>query len=144
MPTERKPPQHLKLKPKLPRLENATLLLALTGWMDGGDVSTGSVRAIMGRRPVRQIARIEPDEFYIYNFPGSMEIAALFRPNVKYEEGVVTEFDRPPNIFWADETANLVFFVGKEPNLRWEAFANCIFELARRVGVSRIIFMGSF
>jgi proteasome assembly chaperone (PAC2) family protein len=144
MPTARKPPPHLKLKPKLPQLEGATLLLALTGWMDGGDVSTGSVRAIMGRREVRQIARIESDDFYIYNFPGSMEVAALFRPNVKYEDGVVTEFDRPINTFWADEDANLVFFVGKEPNLRWQAFADGIFDLVRRVGVSRILFMGSF
>jgi len=92
MPTARKSPPQLKLKPRLPKLENATLLLALTGWMDGGDVSTGSVRAIMGRREVRQVARIEPDDFYIYNLPGSMEVAAVFRPHVKYDEGVVTEF----------------------------------------------------
>ena len=144
MPTARKAPPQLKLKRDLPKLENATLLLALTGWMDGGDVSTGSVRAIMGRREVRQIGRIEPDDFYLYNFPGSMEVAALFRPNVKYEGGVVTEFDLPANIFWADEASNLVFFVGKEPNLRWQAFSDCIFALAKQVGVTRILFMGSF
>jgi proteasome assembly chaperone (PAC2) family protein len=144
MPTPRKSPPELKLKPGLPVLENATLLLALTGWMDGGDVSTGSVRAIMGRREVRQVARVEPDNFYIYNFPGSMEIAALFRPHVTYDDGVVTQFDIPSNVFWADEASNLVFFVGREPNLRWQAFADCIFSLIKRVGVSRIIFMGSF
>jgi len=134
----------LKCDASLPKLQNATLLLALSGWMDGGDVSTGSVRAIMGRREVRQIARIEPDDFYIYNFPGSMDIAALFRPHVTYEEGVVTAFDMPANIFWADEASNLVFFVGKEPNLRWPAFAESIFSLAKAVGVTRILFMGSF
>jgi predicted ATP-grasp superfamily ATP-dependent carboligase len=144
MPTARKPPAQLKLKPRPPQLQNATLLLALTGWMDGGDVSTGSVRAIMGRREVRQVARIEPDDFYIYNFPGSMEIAAMFRPHVAYDEGVVTEFDLPSNVFWADEADNLVFFVGREPNLRWQAFADCVFHLIRTAGVSRIIFMGSF
>jgi hypothetical protein len=144
MSTALKPPPQLKLKPKLPKLENATLLLALTGWMDGGDVSTGSVRAIMGRREVRQVATIEPDDFYIYNFPGSMEIAALFRPHVKYDEGVVTEFDLPTNVAWADAESNLVFFVGREPNLRWQNFADCIFTLVKTLGVSRIIFMGSF
>ncbi len=144
MPTARKSPPQLKLKPRVPKLENATLLLALTGWMDGGDVSTGSVRAIMGRREVRQVARIEPDDFYIYNLPGSMEVAAVFRPHVKYEEGVVTEFELPSNVFWADEASNLVFFVGKEPNLRWQGFADCIFSLAKTLGVTRILFMGSF
>src|SRR3954468_869575 len=75
----RMPPQLKILQDPFPKLNNATLLLALTGWMDGGEVSTGTVRQIMGRREVKQIARIDPDEFYIYNFPGSMEISALFR-----------------------------------------------------------------
>ncbi len=136
------PPQ-LKLIHE-PTLTNATLLLALTGWMDGGSVSTGTVRQLMGKREVKQVARIEPDEFYIYNFPGDMEVSALFRPAVKYEKGVVSSFELPGNVFWADESANLVFFVGKEPNLRWQGFADCIFEMSRKLNVSRIIFMGSF
>ena len=126
------------------KLSNATLLLALTGWMDGGDVSTGTVKQVMGKREVKRIATIAPDDFYIYNFPGSMEISALFRPHVKYEDGVVEQLEMPSNVFWADETSNLAFFVGKEPNLRWPDFAECIFSLARKIGVSRIIFMGSF
>ena len=126
------------------RLPGATLLLALTGWMDGGDVSTGTVKTVMGRREVRRLATIDPDDFYIYNFPGSMEIAALFRPEVKYERGVVTQIEMPANVFFADPGHDLVFFVGREPNLKWQTFADCIFEFARRVGVARIIFIGSF
>lgn len=135
---------HLTLT-KHPKLENATLLLALTGWMDGGDVSTGTVKQLMsGRKNVREIGRIDPDDFYIYNFPGNMEIASLFRPRVKYDTGVVTEFEMPSNIFLCDEDANLVFFAGKEPNLRWQTFADCIFSVVKHVGVSRIVFVGSF
>src|SRR6185369_7127487 len=87
-----------------PTLAKATLLLALTGWMDGGSVSTGTVKQLMGmgRRTARQVARIEPDEFYIYNFPGDMETASIFRPHVKYDAGLVTDFDMPGNTFWAD------------------------------------------
>jgi proteasome assembly chaperone (PAC2) family protein len=122
------------------------MLLALTGWMDGGEVSTGTVKQLLkGRRGgAREIARIEPDEFYIFNMPGSMEVASVFRPRVKYDDGVVTAFDMPTNVFYADEPANLVFFVGAEPHLRWPTFRDCIFALAREAGVSRIIFMGSF
>src|SRR4051794_18936492 len=83
-----------------------TLLLALTGWMDGGDVSTGTVKQIMDRRPVRRVAEIEPDDFYIYNFPGDMETSALFRPHVTYEDGIVTELELPTNTVWADAAAN--------------------------------------
>src|SRR5437667_4156049 len=129
---------------RAPKLENATLLLALTGWMDGGDVSTETVKQLMKGRDVRRIATIESDDFYIYNFPGSMEVAALFRPHVKYEDGLVTEYDMPANVFFADEQSKLVFFVGREPNLKWQTFADCIFALIKQVGISRIIFMGSF
>lgn len=125
-------------------LKGATMLLALTGWMDGGEVSTGTVKQVMGRREVKRIATIEADDFYIYNFPGSMEISAIFRPEVKYDEGIVTELEMPSNTFWADVESNLVFFVGKEPNLKWQTFADCIFEMAKAAGVARIVFIGSF
>jgi proteasome assembly chaperone (PAC2) family protein len=136
-------PSQLKLHAE-PKLNNATLLLALTGWMDGGDVSTGTVKNAMGHREVKRVATIDPEDFYIDNFPGSMEIAALFRPEVKYERGVVTQIEMPANAFWADAEHNLVFFVGREPNLKWQTFSDCIFDLSKRVGVTRIIFMGSF
>jgi proteasome assembly chaperone (PAC2) family protein len=128
----------------VPRLTNGTMLLALTGWMDGGLVSTGTVRSLMDGRPLEKVAEIDPDPFYIFNFPGSMEVAAVFRPEVKYEGGVITEFELPENTFHADPAGNLLFFVGKEPNLRWPTFAEGIFEIARRAGVGRIIFIGSF
>jgi proteasome assembly chaperone (PAC2) family protein len=129
-----------------PALTDATLLVALTGWMDGGSVSTGTVKQLMGmgRRTTRSIGSIEDDGFYIYNFPGDMETSALFRPHVVYDDGVVTTFELPTNTFYCNEPANLVFFTGKEPNLRWQEFADCIFDLVKAVGVSRIIFMGSF
>ncbi len=128
-----------------PKLHEPTLLLALTGWMDGGLVSTGTVNRIMDGRKVVEIARITSDSYYIFNFPGSMEVAAMFRPEVKYKDGlIIGEMDMPTNVFHADETDNLIFFLGREPNLRWQGFADCILELATQMGVKRIIFMGSF
>jgi proteasome assembly chaperone (PAC2) family protein len=127
-----------------PSLANGTMLLALTGWMDGGLVSTGTLKGMMLNRNIEEIAQIAADPFYIYNFPGSMEIATLFRPEVKYSQGMVVEYEMPLNAFYCDRAAELVFFTGKEPNLRWDEFADCIFALAERVGVKRFIFMGSF
>ena len=73
-----------------------------------------------------------------------MDVAALFRPSVKYEDGVITELQLPENVFHCDPAAKLVFFIGQEPNLRWQAFADCVFDLAERAGVTRILFIGSF
>lgn len=127
------------------RMEGATLLVALTGWMDGGDVSTGTVKRLMENRTLVEVGRIDADPFYIFNFPGSMEVAAVFRPEVRMKKGLIRRGPKiPENVFHADVGDKLVFFLGAEPNLRWQSFADAIFELCERVGVKRIVFVGSF
>jgi proteasome assembly chaperone (PAC2) family protein len=73
-----------------------------------------------------------------------MEVAGVFRPHVEIEGGLVKKIDLPTNTFYCHEPANLVLFIGKEPHLRWRTFGECIFRLARQLGVNRIIFVGSF
>ena len=125
-------------------MENATLVLAFSGWMDGGDVSTGTVERLVSLCNADPVADIDPEPYYIYNFPGSMEIAALFRPAIEIEDGLVKSIEMPENRFYADPTSNLLLFIGKEPNLQWRAFGDCIFEFAKEFDVSRILFVGSF
>lgn len=127
-----------------PQLAGGTLVLAFSGWMDGGDVSTGTVRRLIDLLSAEPIAEIDPEPFYIYNFPGSMEMAALFRPHVRIAEGLIDRVEMPSNTFFVNHRARLVLFVGKEPNLRWRAFAACIFRLCHRLGLGRVLFVGSF
>ena len=128
----------------LPSVEGTTLVLAFSGWMDGGDVSTGTVERLVDLLDARPFAEIDPEPFYLYNLPGPMEVASIFRPHVEISGGLVQKIDMPENRFYCHEQGNLVLFVGKEPNLRWRDFGRCIFELAERVGVERILFVGSF
>lgn len=127
-----------------PPLHQATLVLAFSGWMDGGDVSTGTVKRLVHLLDADPVAEIDPEPFYLYNVPGSMEIASLFRPHVEVEDGLIKLLNMPENVFYAHPPANLVLFVGKEPNLRWRAFGECVLEFARRLDVRRILFVGSF
>ena len=127
-----------------PSLTDATMLLALSGWMDGGDVSTGTVQRLVDQLRAKRIAEIDSETFYIFNFPGTMELAALFRPHIRIKDGRVRACELPQNIFYCDEKKNLAFLVGKEPNLRWRTFGECIFSFASQIGVSRILFVGSF
>lgn len=127
-----------------PLLENGTLLLAFSGWMDGGDVSTGTVRRLVELLDAEYVAEIDPEPFYIYNFPGPMEVAAMFRPHIEIEEGLVQSLEMPSNTFFCSESANLLLFVGDEPNLRWQTFGQCVLEFAKQSGVSQILFVGSF
>lgn len=127
-----------------PVLHEATLLLAFDGWMDGGDVSTGTVRRLIDLLDAKPLAEIDPEPFYILNFPGSMEIAALFRPRIEIEEGLVKEIEMPAASFHYHEPANLILFLAKEPNLRWRDFADCVLALARAMDVRLALFVGSF
>lgn len=127
-----------------PTLKDATLVLAFSGWMDGGDVSTGTVRRLVELLKARQFAEIDPEPFYIYNFPGSMEIAALFRPHIQIKDGLIQSIELPTNRFFVHEPSNLVLFLGREPHMHWRRFRDCVLEVARQCHVKRIVFAGSF
>lgn len=127
-----------------PRLSKPRLVMGLSGWMDSGDVSTGTIKYLRKKLEAEQFAHIEPQGFYIYNFPGSMDISALFRPNTKINNGLVQALELPANIFYASEKHNLVLFSGKEPNLNWEQYADCVFALCAQFNIRDIFFVGSF
>ncbi len=134
---------HLRVR-NCPVLDQATLVLAFSGWMDGGDVSTGTVQRLVDLLSADPVAEIDPELFYIYNFPGTMEVTSLFRPHIEIEEGLITTFDMPSNTFYCHEPANLFLFIGREPNLQWRKFGECVFRFAEQAGVRRILFVGSF
>jgi proteasome assembly chaperone (PAC2) family protein len=73
-----------------------------------------------------------------------MEISALFRPGIKIEDGIVAQFEMPSNVFYCHASANLVLFLGKEPNFNWRMFGDCVLEAARQLDVVRALFVGSF
>jgi proteasome assembly chaperone (PAC2) family protein len=134
---------HLELSQDGAQLSASTLVIGFSGWMNGGNVSLGVVEYLRRQTGALRIGWIDPDAFYIYSFPGSMEVSAIFRPHVNIEDGLIAEFDPPENVFFASPSDNLVFFEGKEPNVRWSAFADCILEVVEACDVRRIYFVGS-
>jgi proteasome assembly chaperone (PAC2) family protein len=128
----------------IPPLDNATLVLAFSGWMDGGDVSTGTVNRLVEQLGASPAAQIDDEGFYILSFPGAMEITALFRPRIEIRDGLVRSLDMPTNIFYAAPEQNLLLFTGKEPNTNWGRFADLLLEAVRLANVTRLIFIGSF
>jgi len=135
------PPQLTILQPT--QFDNARMIIGLDGWMDGGDVSTGTVETIVAKLGARLIASLQPRDFYIYNVPGPMEVSALFRPHIELRDGLLTSYAEPDNLFFANEQNRLILFRGKEPNLNWDTYAECIFALAEACNVTQIYFVGS-
>ena len=128
---------------KKPKLNRPRLLLGFSGWMDGGEVSTGTVKYIIEKLEAERFALIDSEGFYIYSFPGSMEITALFRPHVKIKDGLIESYEVPANSFFYSQKQNLILFLGKEPNQRWEEFSEYIFLLCAEFGVEMMYFIGS-
>lgn len=128
----------------VPRMTDGRLILGFDGWMDGGDVSTGTVTWLIEHLDARRVGDIDPDGFYIFNFPGSMEIAAVFRPHARYEDGELAELDLPENALFCAPDAGIALFRGSEPNIGWHSFADCLFEFARQAGITEMTFIGSF
>jgi len=126
-----------------PKFSNPRLILGFSGWMNGGEVSTGTVKCLIDKLDARKFAEIEPKGFYIYSFPGSMEITALFRPHTEIKNGIIKSYEIPENTFYYSEKENLILLLGKEPNLNWEEFSECIFSVCAEFGVEMIYFIGS-
>ncbi|HBY56640.1 MAG TPA: hypothetical protein DEG96_02070 [Candidatus Atribacteria bacterium] len=126
-----------------PSLKNPRMIMGFSGWMDGGDVSTGTIQYLKFTLQAKKFAQIESQKFYIFNFPGAMSETAQFRPYTKIQEGLITDFQYPQNEFFYDEKNNLVLFSGKEPNINWDEYANCIFKITEKFGVKEIYFVGS-
>ncbi|MCC7204189.1 MAG: PAC2 family protein [Phycisphaeraceae bacterium] len=126
-----------------PALESARMVIAFSGWMDGGEASTGTVEHLVEALGAEELAELESDEFYLWSFPGSMEVASLFRPHVRVEQGLIDELDLPTGRFYYDMAHHLILFAGREPNLRWPLFADCLLSLGQRFGVKALYFVGS-
>lgn len=128
---------------KRPKLKDARMVLGFSGWMDGGEVSIGTIEYLVSKLGARKLADIDPQEFYIYSFPGSMEISSLFRPHAKIEDGLITGYQGPTNTFFCRPEHNLVLFEGKEPHFHWKEYAECILSVASELNVAMMLFVGS-
>ncbi|MFC1671742.1 proteasome assembly chaperone family protein [Planctomycetota bacterium] len=128
---------------RIPELDSPNLLMGFTGWMDGGDVSTGTIRYLVDKLEAEEFAHIEPEGFYLYNLPGPMDVSALFRPYVRIQDGIIRTFRPTRNRFYYSQQNNLILFRGKEPNLNWEGFSDRVFSLCEQTGVRQIYFIGS-
>jgi proteasome assembly chaperone (PAC2) family protein len=126
-----------------PKMRAPRMVLGFSGWMDGGDVSTGTIRTLVRKLGAEPLAEIDSEDFYILNFPGSMEVSGLFRPHTKIEDGLIQTYRGPSNTFFCGQADRLILFLGKEPNLRWTEYTECLFSLAEQFAVSRIYFVGS-
>ncbi len=128
---------------KQPKINRVQMIIGLSGWMNGGKVSTGTIDYLKNKLKAIKFAEIKANHFYIFNFPGIIELVSEFRPNVRIENGILKTFEFPKNEFFYHQESNLILFKGKEPNINWEEYLYHLFELGQRYNLHRIYFIGS-
>jgi len=125
-----------------PSLREPYLVVALDGWVDGGEAATGSLRYLRRKLRPRKLAEIPPGRFHIYQIPGQLSL----RPYTRVEEGLLKEYRPKRNVFYYWENPrgrrDVVLFQGTEPNMNWDDYVRAILEVAREVRVSRIYMLG--
>ncbi|HTX71379.1 MAG TPA: PAC2 family protein [Rectinemataceae bacterium] len=120
-------------------LRRPMLIVAFAGWNDAAESATSAARFLVRQWAGREVARIEPEEFY--NF-------SLTRPEVRFLPGSSIREVRWPSLdFSLSQNPALprdVFVaVGIEPHLKWQTFCRYILEFIRRAGVELVITFGA-
>ncbi len=125
-----------------PRLRHPYMVCGISGWVDGGEAATGSIRYLVEKLEAKRFAEIPIDRFHIFQVPGQLSL----RPHIKIEDGVLKEHRFPQNQFfyWVNPNADndLILFLGTEPNLNWEEYAEAILGVAEEFAVVRIYLLG--
>lgn len=120
-----------------PELFRPWLIGGYKGWIDAGDVSSGSVTFLREKLGAQRFAEILSDGFYQFTDA---------RPAVVVEGGLIRQIEFPRNEFfyWKNKPSlpDLVLFIGHEPHLRWKAFTDLVLKLASQFGTERLVTIG--
>jgi proteasome assembly chaperone (PAC2) family protein len=124
-----------------PSLRKPYIICGLNGSFNGGNVSEAGAEYFINQFKGVKFAEMPTSHYHIYQLPG---IDSL-RPVFKMQEGLITESHLPVNQFYAAKNPNsehdLILFLGEEPSLNWEEYADTVVELAQDFGAARLYTM---
>ena len=110
-------------------------------WADAGNVSSGLPKYLIEQTAARRIGEMAPDGFYLFQIPGAHH---LLRPVVKLSEGYRESLERRGNEFFyaGDDKRGFVVFLGEEPHLNEERYAEAFFDAVEALGIKRVAALG--
>jgi len=124
-----------------PVAEEIFMIAGWHQWADAGAISSGLPQYLIGHTGARKIGDIKSDGFYLFQVPGTHH---LLRPEIKLDEGYRQELASRTNEFFytGNDRRGLLIFLGEEPHLNEERYAEAFFNAAQDLGVSRIAALG--
>ncbi len=115
------------------------LLLAFSGWGDGGDASTQALRFLLEQYQVENFATIETEEYFDFT---------VARPHVRVDNEGLRQIVWPDHEFFSvrfdGQQSDLILGLGIEPHMRWKSYAKKVVRLAEAAGVKQVILLGAY
>ncbi|GIV78650.1 PAC2 family protein [Litorilinea aerophila] len=124
-----------------PKARRIYMIAGWHQWADAGAVSSGLPAYLIDHLDARQIGRLKPDGFYLFQIPGTHH---LLRPEVHFQEGYSKQIEPRRNDFYyaGTEEQGLVIFLGEEPHMNVDDYADALFHAARELQVRRMAIVG--
>ena len=126
-----------------PKLRSPYVVCGIDGSLNAGNVSAGGIQYLIRHFKATKFAEIMTSRYHVYNMPGDQGL----RPVFKMDDGLIVEAHFPKDEFYyaVNPTADhdLVLFLGTEPHLDWEEYADTVVSVATDIGASRLYGFGA-
>jgi len=124
-----------------PKAEEIYMIVGWRQWADAGSTSSGLPQYLIEQTGARKIGSIRSDGFYLFQIPGTHD---LVRPFVKFDQGYPESLEIQHNdLYYAEHNQHgLLIFLGDEPQIDIERYAQAFLHIASTLGVKRIIGLG--
>ena len=120
-----------------PALKAPYFISGLRGWVNGGEVSASGINYLIDKFNAVSFAEMPASRYHIYQVPGLESLRPVFR----MDNGIIMDTSLPENRFYFAKDAaaghDLILFLGNEPSLRWEEYAENVIDLALQFGAVR-------
>jgi predicted ATP-grasp superfamily ATP-dependent carboligase len=110
-------------------------------WADAGAISSGLPPYLVERTGAQRVGEIKPEGFYIFQIPGTHH---FLRPEIRLEGGHRQSLSTHSNQFFytGDKDRGLVLFLGEEPHVNVERYAEAFLDGVEALGVKRVAALG--
>lgn len=124
-----------------PVAEEKFMIVGWHQWADAGAISSGLPAYLIEKTGARKIGEMKPDGFYLFQLPGTHH---FLRPEIELEDGYRKRLSVRKNEFFysGGDKIGLLIFLGDEPHLNEERYAEAFFDAVEELGVKRVVAIG--
>ncbi len=124
-----------------PKAEQIYMIAGWRQWADAGAISSALPQYLIDQTGARKIGQIKPGGFYLFQLPGTRD---FLRPEIKLQDGYRQELRSSKNelFYWGNQRKGLIIFLGDEPQLNAERYAEAFFNAAKELGARRVAAVG--